>query len=898
METKEEENSDLNRAAMLSTGAKLGPYEILAAIGAGGMGEVYRARDTNLGRDVAIKVLPEAFASDSERMARFGREAKLLASLNHSNIASIYGLETSGNSRALVMELAQGPTLADRIAQGPIPIEDALRIARQICDALEYAHEKGIIHRDLKPTNIKVAPDDSVKILDFGLAKAMETGPSAEDIANSPTLSRMATQTGVLLGTASYMSPEQAKAKQVDRRADIWAFGCVLYETLTGKKAFDGDAVTETLAAVLKNEPDWSLLPAATPMRVRVLLRRCLQKDPKQRLRDIGDARISLDEVLSGAPEAAPGLAAVLPAWRHAMPWAAGLLAVAIASLVTWFLKPIPKAASAQLLRYEIFPPGKASFGGAGRFALSPDGRHLAFTATTPDGNTQIWVRDLDSLISRPLPGTTEAEELFWSPDSRTLAFQQANKLERVDVSGGSPQEICDVDLVLGGSWSSNGTIIFGGYHGVLSVSASGGTPSPVTRLDTARNEVTNSGPFFLPDGLHFLYFVGSPGAAEGTYLGRLSAAGEQAAVKPLVAAASRATYLSPAGSALGHILFLQDNGALMAQAFDATRSEVEGNPAPIANSVDYFTTSDNGVLAYSGGNTAPLQLTWFDRHGKVLGTVGDPSMIEPWPAISPDGNSVAVARADLVTGGQDLWLYYLKRGTQSRLTFDGKQNDFPVWSPDGSHIAFVSSRDGAVNVYQMAVNGMGQAVALEPPSGFRVPADWSRDGHYLIEGVIARNHVAVDVLLLSPGARRKSVPYLDEPFAEVNPRVSPNGQWIAYDSEETGRDEIFVQTFPKRGGKWPVSIEGGTRPRWSTDGKELYFIGLDGKLMEVDVSIGPGGTFQGSAPKALFDSHIAGDRFRGYDVAKEGRFLIPVVAGNSGAPITVVVNWPALLKK
>jgi eukaryotic-like serine/threonine-protein kinase len=440
----------------LTPGTRLGPYEILAAIGAGGMGEVYRARDAKLGRDVALKVLPDAFARDAERMARFQREAKVLASLNHPNIASIYGLEDSGTTHALVMELVEGPTLADRIESGPIPISEALPIAKQMCDALEYAHERGIVHRDLKPANVKVTSDDAVKVLDFGRAKALEGDASSIDIATSPTISRMATQAGVLLGTAACMSPERAKAKPVDRRAYIWAFGCVLYEMLTGKMAFRGESVTDTLAAVIKEEPDWKQLPAATPVRVRVPLQRCLQKDPKQRLRDIGDARISLDEVLAGAPDPALAGAAGIsaPPWRRVLPWAlfAASLSTAVALAFVHFReKP---AAPAQLLRYGIFPPEKTNFERVRgtSLALSPDGRHLAFPATAQDGPTQLWVRGLDSLVSRPLPGTDGASSPFWSPDSRALAFQTGSKLERVDISGGGPQAICNVGVVQGGS--------------------------------------------------------------------------------------------------------------------------------------------------------------------------------------------------------------------------------------------------------------------------------------------------------------------------------------------------------------------------------------------------------------------------------------------------------------
>jgi len=872
----------------LSIGSRLGPYEILSAIGAGGMGEVYRARDPKLGRDVAIKVLPEAFARDAERMARFQREAKVLASLDHPNIATIHGLEESGGTRALVMQLVEGPTLADRIKAGPIPVDEAVRIARQIADALEYAHERGIIHRDLKPANVKVTNDDAVKVLDFGLAKALEGDPSSIDISTSPTISRMATQQGVLLGTAAYMSPEQAKAKPVDRRADIWAFGCVLYEMLAGKIAFPGESVTDTLAAVIRAEPDWSLIPSATPMRVRVLLQRCLQKDPKQRLRDIGDARISLDEILSGAQETTPVATEALTApWRRALPWAvAGVLGAALAavSFVHFREKPV---AQAQLLRYEILPPEKTSFGTS--LALSPDGRHLAFTATTQERRTQLWVRDLDSLVLRPLPGTEGASGPFWSPDSRLLGFEAGSKLETTDISGGVPEAICDIPTFYGGAWNRDGVILLGFFGGLMQVPAAGGTPSFLTKVNSSRGEVLHLDPWFLSDGRHFLY-VRTPGTASGTYVGSLDSASKEPTSGPLLSAVARAVP--------GRVLFLQ-NGTLMAQAFDETRLELTGNPIPILQQVTDFTVSDNGLLAYFGGS-APIQLTLFNQQGKIVGTVEDPG-INPEPAISADGGSLVVTRS--AEGRDDLWLYNLTSGTRSRLTFDGKEKGYPVWSPDGSHVAFRSTRDGGnTSLYQKTINGVGQEEILDKtPGSFAVPLDWSSDGRYLIEGVLAGPKLSIWVLPLSKGqanGNQKSSPYLDEPFNEVGGKLSPNGEWLAYASDETGRYEVYVQTFPKRGGKWPVSINGGSRPNWSRDGKQLYFVAGDGKLMAVNVKSGSGGAFEAGAPEALFDPHMAGNQFTWFGVTKDGRFLFPTAAEQSGRPVTIVVNWPSLLKE
>ncbi len=900
----------------LSVGTKLGPYEILAAIGAGGMGEVYRARDSKLGRDVALKVLPEAFARDVERMARFQREAKVLASLNHPNIASIYGLEDSGATHALVMELVEGPTLADRIKQGPIPVDESLRIAKQICEALEYAHERGIVHRDLKPANIKVTADDAVKVLDFGLAKALEGDASSMDISTSPTISRMATQAGVLLGTAAYMSPEQAKGKSVDRRADIWAFGCVLYEMLTGKMAFSGEAVTDTLAAVIMKDPDWSRLPAGTPVRVRVLLQRCLQKDPKQRLRDIGDARISLDEVLAGAPD--PALAgapqAAAPLWRRALPWALLAVTVIAFAVLSWVHFRTSNAPSGIVdgMRFQIPIPPETKLVTGGVFAVSPDGRQLAFLAAGSDGIQRIWIHSLHTLETRPLPGSESpvGAPFFWSPDSRYIAYGDGQKLKKIDISAGTAETLCEAPgVVIGGSWIRDGVIVFAQAPGsIMRVSANGGAASAVTVLDASRGEVAQLLPSFLPDGRHFIYLQYSTKPENsGLYVGSLDAKPGEQSSERLVATGLGAAYVPSSDADLGQLLFIRD-GALMAQPFDARRLQLADEPTTVVSHVGsfrafgFFAVSNNGVLVYrTGGGGSDFQLTWFDRQGKAVGTAGEPSSEFLSVSVSPDGTRLAASRYD-----QDiaLWLVDFSRDTSTRFTFGSfSYARAATWSPDGSRIVFALNGD----IYEKTANGMEDEGPLLKSSQGKTPTDWSRDGRFLLyDGVDPQTKSDMWVLPLE--GDKKPAPFLRTEFNEEDGHFSPDGHYVAYTSDESGRNEIYVRTFSAdalggasdTGGKWLISTGGGIDPRWRRDGKELYYVAADGRLMAVDVAAGPG--FQASAPKVLFQLPALSTNltFQSWDVSPDGkRFLFPVpVSGQDTTPFTVVLNWQAGLKK
>ncbi|HEX4001384.1 MAG TPA: protein kinase [Candidatus Acidoferrales bacterium] len=905
----------------LANGSHIGSYEILAGIGAGGMGEVYRARDSKLGRDVALKVLPEAFARDAERLSRFQREAKVLASLNHPSIAAIYGLEDSGATHALVMELVDGPTLADRIAAAPIPIDEALRIARQISDALEYAHERAIVHRDLKPANIKVTNDDSVKILDFGLAKALEGDSASIDIANSPTITRMATQAGVLLGTAAYMSPEQAKAKPVDRRADIWAFGCVLYEMLTGKMAFSGETVTDTLASVIKEEPDWSPLPAATPPRVRVLLQRCLQKDPKQRLRDIGDARISLDEVLSGAaPEpSASGIAgAPVPTlfWRRALPWAvAAAFAVAFASLALVYFSEKARA-TAELMRFEIPKPQ-----GSGDivFALSPDGRELAFTAPDSGGALRFWVRPLNSLDAHELPGSAVSGSnppFFWSHDSRYLVFDGGGKLEKIDISGGPAQVLCDVSgLVVGGSWNRDGVIIFGQSPGVIMrVSASGGTATPLTALDPSRGETQHALPWFLPDGKHFVYHrTSTDSAVDGNYIGSIDVAPGKQDPQRLVATQYNAMYVPSNGLNSGYLLYLASDRALMAQPFDAQSFKLTGEPTAIAEHVQgfrefgYFSPSADGKLVYTNaGSVRSEQITSFDREGKMLGTLGQPASYGNF-TLSPDG-SRAVADIVDARGQISLWTINFSRRTTTRLTFDSFDSVAPIWSPDGSKIIFASNRNGAYDIYEKPSDGSGSETLLFRSVANKGPWAVSHDGRFLIYEVADPATARSDLWVLPLGGAKQ--PYLlhKTQANESEARLSPNDRWVAYTSDQSGRDEVYVRPFSPNangaaasveGAQWQVSYEGGHMPTWGNDGKEMYYLTPDGKVMEVAVTTDP--VFQAGTPKFLFQppTHAA-SLAPGYTVDGK-RFVFLAPAEQTGQPrsaFNVMLNWQAALKQ
>src|SRR5262245_34332807 len=898
-----------------AVGRQLGSYQVRAKIGEGGMGEVYRARDTKLGRDVAVKILPAHFAPDPERLARFRREARVLASLNHPQIAAIYGMEESDGVHALVMELVPGETLAERLTAGPVPIGEALRICGQIAEALEAAHEKSIIHRDLKPANVKVTPEGKVKVLDFGLAKAFAPEGADIDLSASTalTMSAVGTEDGRILGTPAYMSPEQARGKPVDKRTDIWSFGCLLYELLTGTYSFRSSAgegvgtIQDVIAAVLEREPNWQALPALTPAPVRDLLRRCLQKDKDRRLRDIGDARIEVEEASAPLPPgAASGLTAAAPsleaspyrarasrARRVRAAWFAAVLAIALGAL--YFNRPEPPAPPE--IRLEVNTPSTAD---PPSFALSPDGRRLVFSASN-EGKSQLWVRPLDSLAAQPLAGTDGATYPFWSPDSASVGFFADGKLKRIDIVGGTPQALANAfPAGRGGTWSRDGTILFAsnGPKTLFKVPATGGEPVAVTRLETG--QASHRFPQFLPDGRHFIYFD-QGGPSQGVYAGSLDGGAPKRLVPSDVAAV-----VSPSG----FLLFLRQT-TLFAQAFDFQRQELSGNPFPVAEQAAFDAVTNapgfsaaSGIVAYRTGRSGVVrQLTWLDRSGKSMGMIGATDSAGLAHAeLSPDGKRVAVTRT--VNGNTDVWLIDAARGVPTRFTFDAAIDQAPVWSPDGNRVAFHSNRKGKFHLYWKLSSGAGADELLLESDRNEAPGDWSPDGRFLLfrsGGPPTGYDLRVLPVFGENRGDKKPLPFLKTPFEELDGQFSPDGKWIANQSNESGRFEIYVQPFPGPGGKFQISSNGGLQVRWNKNGKDIFYVSLDSKTMAASVKLSADGhSLETGTPAALFPVRIAGgsvsvtNNKQQYAVSSDGqRFLVNLdVDEGAASPITLILNW------
>jgi Tol biopolymer transport system component len=872
--------------------SNLAHYKITTKLGEGGMGAVYRATDTKLGRDVAIKVLPDSLAGDSDRLARFTREAQVLASLNHPNIAAIYGVE----DRALILELVEGPTLAERLAQGPIPIEEALPIARQIAEAMEFAHERGVIHRDLKPANIKIREDGTVKVLDFGLAKALSpdsvSGSSmgGSDAMNSPTLTARATQIGVILGTAAYMAPEQAKGKTVDRRADIWAFGVVVFEMLTGKRGYQAEDVSDTLAAVLTREVDWTALPADTPPRLRTLLRDCLARDPKQRLRDIGEARRVLDQLISGPPDSSAAASfanvaapAPIPLWRRAFPWTIAALAV-VAAIALFLRRAGSDAGGGRELRLQMVMPGDTN-----TFAISPDGRFFAFSATAANGNgSQLWLRPLDSEVAKPLAGTEQSFIPFWSPDGKSIGFFAHQAMKRIDVESGAVQTLADAPTPRGGSWNQDGTILFApaGNGPLYRIPATGGKPEQVTQQRA--QDASHRFPQFLPDQHHFLFWVHGPPDVRGVYVGSL----DSKEFHRICVADGAAVFVPP-----NHILLVRER-VLYAQRFDPARMELAGEPFPVTSGLSagwssFMRTaaSNTGLIVYRLDETTRRQATWVDRSGKSIGTVGEPLADALSGDLSPDGRTLAITTHRGEGGAADVMLMDMSRGTLTRLTAEDSGN--AIWSPDGTQISFVAARVGLLDLYSKVVGSSGPDEVLFASKEAKNLSDWSPDGKYVLfssqSPTTARDVWAVPV----DGTDRKPFPVAQTAAEETYGKFSPDGKWVAYQSDETGHFEVFVRPFPGPGPAVRVSTGGGGQAFWRHDGKELFYRTTDDQLMAVSVGASGNGTLDFGLPQSLF-------KVKGNIVPETDgqRFLWLLPIGDVGRPpITVIVNWAGLQK-
>jgi len=868
----------------LNPGDRVGPYVIGDRIGAGGMGEVYRAADSRLKRDVAIKVLPDALVGEPDRAARLEREAHLLASLNHPNIASIYGLEASRGMQCLILELIEGDTLAERLDRGPIPVEEVVRVGLQIAGALEAAHERGIIHRDLKPANIKVTPDGSVKVLDFGLAKAFieEGSERSAELSLSPTMTAAATRAGVILGTAAYMSPEQSRGRAVDKRADIWAFGVILFELLSGRHLFGGETLSDTLASVLKSDPEWGRLPDETPAALRSLLRRCLERDPRRRLRDVGEARIILEDIAGGRLPADAVIEAAPPAVRRGLPpallGAALLLAAGLAGATAWVLKPAPRP---PLRKFEI------SLQGLDRrsVAISPDGDTIAYT--TREG---LWLRRLDKLEPQLIPATEEAELPFWAPDGTEVAYVANSRLWKIAVGGGGSSLISELPSGLvngaGASWGEGGQIAFASGGGpVFVVPERGGDFKMMIEPDASLEDDHFHEPFWLPGGAGLLFTVHRTGN-KGTDTIALLHEGQRKTLLQLPGQ----TIWRPVYSPSGHILYRRQpsNAGLWALPFSLSTLEPAGDPFLVAPEGNTPSVSSDGTLVYVPGTGSGLeQLVWLDRRGEVQGAIGQPQEGMIFVSLSPDGTRVAVTAHE--NENFDIWVHDVARATKTRLSFDPGGEFNPAWSPRGDRIAYVSDASGLMI---QAADGTGEARALVEYA--RNPS-FSPDGETIIYERAARD-TSNDIWFRSADGEGEETLYLQTKADEWGPRISPDGRYVAYVSDESGREEVYLKRFPSGDGKWQASVNGGTWPVWSRDGGELIYRWQD-TMMAVSVKTEPSLTL--GTPEELFsvDRTRVRLRPRRFDVAPDRQRLMAVQSledDSDQASIQVILNWSA----
>jgi serine/threonine protein kinase len=890
-------------------GKILAHYEITSLLGRGGMGEVYKAKDQKLGRDVAIKVLPQEFARDTDRVARFQREAKLLASLNHPNIASIYGLEESDGTHFLVLELIEGDTLGDRIKTGPIPVEESLKLAQQIAEALEAAHEKGVIHRDLKPSNIKVTPEGKVKVLDFGLAKAYAGEREDMILSDSPTISAAATQKGVILGTAAYMSPEQARGKSVDKRADIWAFGVVLFEMLTGRSLFAGDDVSQTLARVLEREPDFSVLPLDLHPRIRLLLERCLEKAARNRYGSINDARVDIEKALadpSGVLVQAVARVDSRRMLRAILPWAAAalVLGLIIAGVAVWNLRT-PESRPVMRFDYDLPEGQQLSSSGLPSLAVSPDGKQFVYSTTNG-----LYLRSADELTAKLIAGTEGGtQQPFFSPDGKWIGYFSPNdrQLKKIAVNGGVPVALCQVDQLVGARWNEDNTIVYGQYppSPIMLVSANGGTPEDLIKPKPETPLLIF--PQILPDGKSVLFTAQSAAISKPRVMVQSLKTGEE---KELFAG-TLAQYLPT-----GHIVYqLPNSNNLFAAPFDLDNLEITGGSVPIIEGAESADFSKSGTLIYipqptigagpMGASAPGNTLVWVDRQGKEDPLAANPNQYWYF-RISPDGKRVALSVAS--ASKRDIWVLDVVRETLTRLTFDEGQKLAPIWTPDGKRIVYAVISVQPMRICWKAADGTGTVETLvSAPDRSLAPYSWSKDGKILVLAELSLAPLQMDIAALSMEGDRERKQLLHEDYDEDYPLISPDGRWMAYQSNESGRYEVYVRPFPDvdRGGKWQISTEGGDSPLWSPNGSELFYRSGE-SFMAVGVETEP--TFNPGKPKVLFKgSYLSAEvplDHTIWDIHPNGKkFLMikpPVAAGEAEAPrkIIIVTNWIEELKR
>jgi Tol biopolymer transport system component len=883
---------------MLNPGAKLGPYEIVAPLGAGGMGEVYRARDTRLGRDVAIKVLSEHLSAAPDLRARFEREARTISSLNHPHICTLHDIGREGDTDYLVMELVEGETLADRLAKGPLPTPDVLRIGIEVADALDRAHRAGIVHRDLKPGNVMLAKSGA-KLMDFGLARASVIAAAPGSTSRSPTMTRPLTAEGSIVGTFQYMAPEQLEGAEADARSDLWALGVLLYEMATGKKAYSGHSQASLIASILKDEPPpvSQVMPLAPPALDR-LIRACLAKDPEQRIQTAHDVKLQLSWIAEGGSQAGtPAPVAARRRHREALAWSMAVLllvvAAGLAALLVARRPPEPR-----VLRFVVSAPPAVT--GLDWPRLSPDGKMLAFLASDSTGTQWIWVRPLDALEAHSLPGTEGAGRPFWSPDSRFLAYISEGKLRKVPVGGGPPVTLADTPGGYDGTWGTKDLILFDGTaaDSIRGVPAGGGSVRAYTRFARASGEGQQGWPYFLPDGNLFLY-VSYRGAALTDGVITLATV-DSDETRELGGTDGRVEYVRE-----GYLVFTRQ-GTLMAQRFDAKALEVIGDPVPVGENITmgtaagYFSVSDAGMLAYrSQRSREQSRLSWFDRSGRPLGNEGPPGEYRDI-ALSPDGGTVAMSIVDPQKRRDDVWVRQLSRGVTSRLTFDDGDEINPVWSPDGMRIAYASDRSGSFRPYSRLASGVGVDDSLAAAgTGACGPTDWSRDGRTIVMRAQS-GATGWDVWLDSVPPGAKPAAFASSPFNEQWGRLSPDGRWVAYQSNESGRPEIYVQAASGVGGKWQVSTAGGAQPQWRADGREIYYRAPDQTITAVSVTAGE--SFVAGTPVPLFKAPTVESTYTGVrwlPTADGQRFLVNVpVRGPEAAHFTVVTSWTTELTR